>query len=89
MKKVYDACTRWWGIGAILFGINSLFKHILILLAVCVVLVIIGLIVSIWVPPLLPFVFNILKAIGSVIGMILGLIGRGISALIGLFQKKT
>jgi hypothetical protein len=53
-----------------------------------VVLLIGALVVSIWIPELLPLIFTVLKTIGVVISGILGLIARGISALINLFRKK-
>jgi hypothetical protein len=85
MRKVYDACTRWWGIGAILFGISSLFKHIFIL---TIVLVAVGLVLSIVAPAILPIIFKALGIAGRFFGMIAGLIVKGISALLGSFKKK-
>ena len=31
MKKVYDAVTRWWSLGAFVWGVQQLIKHLLIL----------------------------------------------------------
>ncbi len=86
MKKVYDACTKWWGLGAILYGIGSLLKHVLIGIAFIVVVMIL---LMIFVPAAAP----ILRAIGSVFGSIFSIIGsifaRFLAWIAGLFAKKS
>jgi hypothetical protein len=42
IKPVYEQCTKWWGLGAILYGFGQLAKHLLILAAVLAVMGVVG-----------------------------------------------
>jgi hypothetical protein len=43
IKPIYEQCTKWWGLGAVLYGFGQLAKHLLILAAVLIVVAAAGL----------------------------------------------
>lgn len=83
MKAVYDECTSKWGLGAIFFGVRDLAKHIFIMIAVLVGLMLVIWIVSIAVPVTAPFIMIGLRAIGGVFSVA----GRGVAAFFGLLHR--
>jgi hypothetical protein len=51
MKPVYELCTKWWDLGAFVYGFKQLFKHLLILGAVVAGIAIVGLVLQLTVLP--------------------------------------
>jgi hypothetical protein len=77
MKPVYEQCTKWWGIGAILYGFGQLAKHLLILLAVLVVLAVAVLVLSFFFPAMGPFI----RMVGTFFGAVF-------NRITSIFKKK-
>ena len=63
MKKIVDQDKKWFGLGRIFYGLVDLAKHLLILV---VILVVVGVLLTIFVPAARP----ILSMIGSFFSMI-------------------
>jgi hypothetical protein len=51
MKPVYELCTKWWDLGAFVYGFKQLFKHLLILGAVVAGIAVVGLVLQLTVLP--------------------------------------
>lgn len=67
MKPVYYECTKWWSLGAFVYGAKEVVKHTLILALVGGVLVIGLLVLSFFFPLLVPILTGIFGAIESAI----------------------
>ena len=76
MKPVYDECTKWFGLGAFVYGFKELIKHLLILAGVVIVLGVVVLVLVIIFPWLIPIFVGIIGAINSAIQAILAMFKR-------------
>jgi hypothetical protein len=89
MKPVYDQVNSKWGLGAFAYGFKVLSRHLLIMAAVIIVLII-GCVIAAAIFPevLVPIFAGIFHVIGIVFHIIGYFVDKGLRAIAMLFRKS-